>query len=398
MRMLWQVLAIGCGFCLTMLCGAFARAENATDKAIRAALNRKVYFVETERASFTSNFQQFSVFFDIPIENDPESFPTGVTFGSGVAIPKGNHSAREVIELLITKHGHGRFGFLVFPNDRKDSQSIFKVALSTHDAIEKRGLIVPAYDPGEAAKIVAERLAKRINIDVESDIPTGHWQRLERLIEIPIDLATEVKPFLSGELSKRFQLSVGERTAQEILDWTIVLATGESALSYMIAYDPQHRFSHELRLVIARRTAIATNPARFSWPRRRPTAQTAKSALLNERTTLKIADTQFSQVVDEIRNRKGLRIHQDERAVWDAGLSPRTKISFEALDQPCGEVVKKLLEQVGGIDGPLVFVVYMSRVEPDEMLITSRAVVERNRWALPHLYQTPQKLAQPVER
>ncbi|MBL8826890.1 MAG: hypothetical protein JNM18_07865 [Planctomycetaceae bacterium] len=384
MRTLWQVLAIGCGISLTMLAGPIARAENATDKAIRAVLNQQVS-LDCDRAGFRSQMERLSTAIKVPIELDLPSIQLlGITPGNGFRVHSGNRSAKELLELVMLKQtlGNDRLSFVIIVDEENRSPLGHKIVIVSHAYIEQRGWIVPPNDEEDAARIVTEHLSKRINIDAESDMPAGHWQRLSKLIEIPIDVDKQIQSLLSDESSKPFKLSVGERTAQEILDWTLVQATGPTALSYMIAEDPQRRFAHQIRLVIAKRTTKATNPARFSLPRRRQDAKPLFHDVTNDPITLQINDVKLRDTLDMISRQAKVTFRFDEQALKQAGISTDQSISLNISKRPLNRAVSLILGQVASPGNPLVFAVLSRPTKPDEILITTQGAAEKSRSGL----------------
>ncbi len=386
MRTLWQVLAIGCGIYLTIFCAPIAQAENATDKAIRAALNRHVK-IDYHTVGLQRCVRQLGDAIDIPVEIDQRStLIEGLTLGNGTRIQSGMRSAKELFELVLSQHGNNGLSFIVLEDLERRSPLAIKIVIVSHALIEKHGWIVPPSDDEEAAKIVAERLSKRLNIDVESDAPAAHWQRLSQLIEMPIDVDQELQSQLSDESTKPFKLSVGERTAQEILDWTLVQATGRTALSYMIAEDPQRRFPHQIRLVIAKRTTIATNPARFSIPRRRQNAKPRHYNVLNELITVQATDLPLREALNLIARQRPVVVLFDERALKQAGVAMDQRVSINVENQPLDRTVKLALDQLGGPDKPVVFVLLSRPTKPDELLVTTRKAAEKNQFGLSRIY------------
>jgi hypothetical protein len=295
---------------------------------------------------------------------------------------------KPAIELLTWLTGdisrEDRVTFIVTDDEQKRTPQGVRILVLSRAVLAKHGAIVPAVDPATAEEVMEERLARLVSLPVQRDTLSGHLERLTARVELPIELdAQSVEQGITPNPS--FDSPAGEMPALELLAALLKSACPDRCLACYLADDAKKRTSEEVRIVIAARSVLEQNPARFTSPSSRPTSRVSlkMSRILAQPVNLMVADQPLSLVVDALAKQAGARIDWDYEAAWQGELNRGKLISVNAINQPFGAALHQALAAAGTDKHPLVFTIWRVSGEGEKLIITSRTSATRKNWQLP---------------
>jgi hypothetical protein len=165
-------------------------------------------------------------------------------------------------------------------------------------------------------------------------------------------------------------------------------ASPDKLLSCYLADDARRRMPHEVRIIVAARSVLETNPARFTSPPCRPTA--TMSADMAERLrrpiSLHVADMPLRAAIGSPAVRDAIMIDWDFDAMWKGEMNRERPVTVDATNQPLDTVLRKMLADAGTPEHPLVYTFWNVPGDGEKLVLTSRTAVARKNWRLPESY------------
>ena len=213
-------------------------------------------------------------------------------------------------------------------------------------------------------KFVAERMARRTNIDAARDVMTKYLEQLSRIIELPIDVDQASLQIEGITKCQSTGILEGEKPACELLDVVLIKENPANKLTYIIAEDEQRRTLSRMRVVVLTR-----------------------SSLRNKKVILSSQGETLSDVVKSLSKQSGVQVALDEDTLQTVGLNGKKTISVNETHQSLVDALKIVVDFAGGADGQVVFVERQVPGEGFQLLVTTRAAVAFNGWTLPGVFR-----------
>lgn len=215
-------------------------------------------------------------------------------------------------------------------------------------------------------KFIAERMARRANIDADRDTLEHFLARLSDAIELPIDVdRTSLQLDGITQCSSKGILE-GEKPVGELLNVVVEKSVHSDRLTYIVAEDEQQRTLSRMRVVVLTR-----------------------SSLRSKKVILRSQGETLGHVVKSLANQSGVRVALDDEALQAAGVSGKQVISVDETHQSHINALKIVADRAGGEAGQLVFVERQVPGEGFQLLVTTRAAVAFNGWTLPDFFREP---------
>lgn len=369
----------------------FAAVADANDgqRLVAERLKRTVKW-QHENNTFSRFVSRFSALLELPVvideslyyERIDRSFTSDATDG-------GERSLAELLEIFFQQTSPNQpLCYYAADDPDKRTPSAVCLVIATRSSVEQRAPFWPPADPHEADREMTPRLKQIVNLDSEREPLARHLQRLSEKISLPIDFDEPSLNKLGFDRERAFSVSLGNKSAAELLEVLLAWATGDRSLGYFVAEDERRRTPHRIRLVVASRSAINSNPVRFTPALMRPVNDGDDvEALLAKPITLELEQVPFATAIKAVADEACVpyRVH--------FGLN-KTPISVHAAEHPFGEVLKKLLDDLFAADGgpsPPAFFVFRGPAVPLRVEITNHRYGEFNNWVLPRVYDEAAK-------
>jgi len=232
------------------------------------------------------------------------------------------------------------------------------------------GLLVtfhPAAVAGDAVdKFIAERMARRTNIDADRDTLEHFLARLSDTIELPIDVDRHSLALDGITQCSSKGILEGEKPVGELLNVVVEKSMHSDRLTYIIAEDEQRRTLSRMRVVVLTR-----------------------STLRNKKVMLRSQGETLGDVVNSLTKQSGVQVALDDDALLAVGVSGKRIMAVDESQPSLVNALKIVVDLAGGTDGQVVFVERQVPGAGFQLLVTTRAAVAFNGWTLPAVFREP---------